>query len=170
LHVEPCRHENAYRFMKGGRALLPVWGKWLIVAVGCGIAEIFTPNFFILWFGAGALVAAVISALGLGVVWQFTGFILASAVLILYTKRISSRWFTKREETKTNIYGLPGKTGYVTRDISEGCPGEVRVGGETWTARSALGARIRTGAKVEVVKVQGVHLVVRGLDESANCE
>ena len=41
--------------MKGGRTLLPVWGKWIVVAVGCVIAEIFTPSFYILWFGGGAL-------------------------------------------------------------------------------------------------------------------
>ncbi len=150
--------------------MLPVWGKWVVVAVGCVIAEIFTPSFYILWFGGGALVAALLAGLGLGVAWQFAGFVVVSAILVIFTKPIASRLFTKREETKTNVYGLIGKAGCVTRDIGDDCPGEVRIGGEIWTARSVPGAAIPSGAKVEVVEVKGVHLVVRALGEEIKCD
>ncbi len=149
--------------------MLPVWGKWVVVAVGCVIAEIFTPSFYILWFGGGALVAALLAGLGFEVAWQFAGFVMVSAALVIFTKPIASRLFTKREETKTNIYGLIGKAGCVTKDIGDDCPGEVRIGGEVWTARSVLGGNIPSGAKVEVVEVKGVRLMVRPLGEEIKC-
>ncbi len=150
---------------------MPAWAVWIIVAVFCAVAEIFTPTFFILWFGVGALVASLLAGLGAGITWQFAGFIVASAILIPSTKRISSRWLGRREETKTNIYGLIGKTGYVTKKIGESCPGQVRVNGEIWTARSASETEIPLGVKIEVLEVQGVHLVVKALEGSViNCE
>ena len=42
---------------------MPEWAGWVIVAVVCGIVEMLTPQFFIAWFGVGAIVAALFSAL-----------------------------------------------------------------------------------------------------------
>ncbi|HHY12109.1 MAG TPA: NfeD family protein [Firmicutes bacterium] len=148
---------------------MPGWAVWIVVAVACVVIEIFTPSFFILWFGVGALVASLAAGLGAGITWQFTVFIATSAALIPSTKRISSQWLSRRKETKTNIYGIVGRTGYVTKDIGESCPGQVRVNGEVWTACSSSETKIASGTKVEVLEVKGVHLVVKALGEQV-CE
>jgi len=143
---------------------LPCWGVWLVVAVVCAIAEIFTTGFFVIWFSAGALVALLLSVFNQGLILQIASFIGISSILILSTKRISSRWISKDREVKTNVYALEGKTGYVIQEIPEGEFGQVRIDGETWTARSESGAKIPCGAKVKVVKVEGVHLVVNSYE------
>ncbi len=71
----------------------------------------------------------------------------------------------KKGGTKTNIYGLVGKRGYVTQGIGESSFGLVRVEGEIWTARGLPGSTIPLGAEVRVLEVKGVHLVVEDLGE-----
>lgn len=143
---------------------LPYWGIWVIVAVGCAIAEIFTSGFFIIWFSGGALVAAVLSLAGVNLNWQIVSFVAVSTVLVLSTKKISSAWFRKGGEVKTNVYALEGMTGYVIQDIPEQSFGQVKVEGEVWAAKSIDGTKIPSGAQVKVVKVEGVHLVVKSFE------
>jgi len=143
---------------------LPHWGIWVMVGAACAIAEIFTSGFFIIWFSGGALVAAVLSLAGANLNWQIVSFVAVSTILVLSTKRLASSWFRKGAEVRTNVYALEGATGYVIQDIPQESFGQVKVGGEVWTARSMDGTKIPLGARVKVVKVEGVHLVVRSFE------
>lgn len=143
---------------------MPHWAGWIVVAVACGIVEMLTPQFFIAWFGAGAIVSALFAWLGAGPVWQFTVFIVASLSLVLSTKRLSSKWFRVEREQKTNVYALQGSPGIVTQAIPEGGTGQVRARNETWTATSEDRTAIPAGVAVTVVRVEGVHLVVHASD------
>ena len=56
---------------------------------------------------------------------------------------------------------MQGKIGVVTRAIGELEPGLVKIGGETWTARSFYDEEpIAEGSRVEVVKIEGVTALV----------
>ena len=140
---------------------MPIWAGWVVVAAICAIVEMATPTFFISWFGVGALVAAVLSLVGLGPAWQVLAFLVVSTALVLSTKRLSSRWFGSDREPRTNVDALIGKAGLVTQTVPENGTGQVRVGGEVWTATSDGGGKIPAGVTVTVVGVVGVHLVVR---------
>ncbi len=140
---------------------MPHWAGWIVVAIVCGIAEMLTPTFFIAWFGVGALFAAVLSLARLGPAWQIAGFVAVSTYLVLSTKRLSSKWFRVDREARTNVYALEGASGLVTQAIPEHGTGQVRVGHEVWTAASDDGRKVPAGVTVAVVKVDGVHLVVR---------
>ena len=53
---------------------------------------------------------------------------------------------------------MQGRIGVVTRPIAELDPGQVKVGGEMWTARSFYdGESIPAGTRVEVVQGRGRH-------------
>ena len=143
---------------------MPHWAGWIIVAVICAIAEMLTPSFFMAWFGVGAVFAALLAATGLGPAWQMSGFIAVSLALVLSTKRLTSKWFKADREARTNVYALEGASGLVTREIPENGTGQVRVGHEIWTATSYGGGKVPAGVTVTVVKVDGVHLVVRAAD------
>ena len=58
-----------------------IWIAWLIIGVGLIIAEIFTLSFFLLWFGVGALAAALAGMLGAPLVLQFAIFAVVSIAL-----------------------------------------------------------------------------------------
>lgn len=143
---------------------MPHWALWIAVAVICGVIEMLTPQFFIAWFGIGALSAALLASLGASGAWQVSAFIVVSLVLVLSTKRLSSRWFRADREQKTNVDALLGQEGLVTKPILQNGTGQVKTRNEIWTALSADNGPIPAGVTVKVVRVEGVHLVVSVLD------
>ncbi|MBE3519128.1 MAG: NfeD family protein [Firmicutes bacterium] len=144
---------------------MPSWAVWIGVGIACVIAEIFTTGFFVFWFGIGAFLAAAASR-WLDLPGQIVLFVASSFVLVISSRRIFGGLSGRAGEVRTNVDALIGTTGYVTEAISgDALPGKVKVGGEIWTAVSEGGMRIPEGAKVSVLRVEGVHLVVRAHDE-----
>jgi len=103
----------------------------------------FTIGFVLLWFGVGALAAALSSFLGAGLPFQFLVFIALSIILTALSRTIFANYFTRRDEPagfKTGAATLPGKVGTVVTS-SRGAlnEGAVKVFGSTWTAYPAEG-------------------------------
>ncbi len=117
-----------------------------------------------IWFGGGALVAATVAKLGLSMEWQFGSFLAVSMALVLSTKRLIFWFQGRRHELKTNVQALYGKEALVTAAIPENGSGQAKVGGDSWSARSVDNRPIPQGVTVQVVKVEGVHLIVRTLE------
>ena len=65
---------------------------------------------------------------------------------------------------KTNSYSIEGKVGKVTIDIEpiEG-KGQVKVGGEAWSAKSADDTYIPKDTEVVIEKIEGVKAIVKPL-------
>lgn len=67
--------------------------------------------------------------------------------------------------TRTNIDALIGKEAAAKTDIDPLDGGVVRLLGEIWLARSEDEKVISEGSKVRVIRVEGVSLIVEGVDE-----
>ena len=138
---------------------------WLGAFVLSGVVEAATAGLTSIWFAAGALVALIATALGAQVWLQVTIFILASAAAIAATRPLVRR-FGKRRKVATNADRVLGRTARVTEEINNLIPtGAVYVDGKTWTARSAGGGPIPSGALVTVLAMEGVKLIVREKEE-----
>ena len=138
---------------------------WLGAFVLFGVVEAATAGLTSIWFAAGALVALIATALGAQVWLQVTIFILASAAAIAATRPLVRR-FGKRRKVATNADRVLGRTARVTEEINNLIPtGAVYVDGKTWTARSAGGGPIPSGAMVTVLAMEGVKLIVREKEE-----
>ena len=70
------------------------WILWTVLGVVLVIAEVFTPGFVLLWFGVGALAAALAAFLGAGLAAQFILFIIISAALTALSRTIFVNYFT----------------------------------------------------------------------------
>src|SRR5436190_20618271 len=141
------------------------WILWLVIGVALIIAEIFTLGFVLFWFGIGALAAAIVGFLGLGLGWQFGAFAFVSIALTAMSRTIFARYLPHNEGNamKSGIDSLPGKIGTVST-ASKGALNEaaVKVFGSTWTAFPVDGdAILAEGEKVEVVEVKGSSIYVR---------
>jgi len=137
------------------------WILWVALAAACLIAEIFTAGFFILWFGVGAAIAAVLAGVGLSMVWQWGTFVIVSAVCLVFSRRFTER-ITKGQKEKVGPDRLINKTGVVLEEINPDTgKGKVRVESEQWRAKSADGEDIDAGTHVYVVKIEGTHLIVK---------
>jgi membrane protein implicated in regulation of membrane protease activity len=143
-----------------------VWIIWVVLGVLLLVAEIFTTGFVMLWFGIGAIVAALASLAGFGYPLQFLLFFFVSLALTVASRTIFTKYFVRRElegGLKTGVEALPGKVGTVVAS-SRGAlhEGAVKVYGSTWTAYPAEGeAELEAGDRVVVESVRGASIYVR---------
>jgi membrane protein implicated in regulation of membrane protease activity len=144
------------------------WILWIVLGAVLIIAEIFTLGFVLLWFGIGALAAALVGWVGFGVGFQFLVFTVISIVLTAMSRTIFVKYFPQDEDAvKTGIDSLPGQIGTVTL-ASKGAlqEGAVKVYGSVWTAFPIDDETpLVEGEKVEVVRVQGSSIYVRSTKE-----
>jgi membrane protein implicated in regulation of membrane protease activity len=150
------------------------WILWAVLGAILIVAEVFTSGFVLLWFGIGALAAALAGIVGidnLGI--QFLIFALISVGLTLASRTIFVNYFS-REKTgdslRTGVDSLPGKIGTVVSS-SRGSmrEGAVKVFGSTWTAYPAEGeSALEAGERVRVESIEGSSIYVRRIDEGTD--
>ena len=138
---------------------------WLGLAAVFSIAELFTAGFFLLPFGIGAAVAALLNVLSVPLGWQWVAFIGASALSLLLLRRVAER-ITHESPQMTGGNRLIGKRGVVIETLDHGSgQGRVRVDREDWRADAPGNEPLAAGTHVIVVRVEGTHLVVRPAEE-----
>ena len=133
-----------------------MWYLWLIAAGIFFIIEIATVGFLIFWLGIGALFAMVASFFTDNLLIQTTVFVISSSVLIPLTKPIVNKYFDDGKTIATNAYSLIGKVGIVTTEINTL---NSTVNGEIWSAKA--NEDIKQGTEVEILKIDGVKLIVK---------
>ncbi len=134
---------------------------WLVIFVVFLVIEIITMGLTTIWFAGGALIAAAISALGLGLPVQITVFLLSSILLLCLTRPIAMKHFNKKIE-KTNAESLIGVDTIVLEEIDAlHGTGKVVVNGIEWSAMADEREDLYVaGSVVTVVGIQGVKLIV----------
>lgn len=138
-----------------------MWCFWLIVAGIFFVFEIITVGFLVFWLGIGALFAMITSIFTDNLIIQTAIFVVSSAILIPLTKPIADKFINKKDSISTNSYSLIGKHGVVTMDINPiEATGQVKVNGEIWSAKTEDETSIAKGTEVEILKIDGVKLVV----------
>jgi membrane protein implicated in regulation of membrane protease activity len=137
------------------------WVVWVVVGVVLLAAEATTTAFVAIYFGVAALAAAGLALLGLAVAVQLVAFGLLAVGALMLTRPALRRTMNRPSGLRTGVDAMQGRIGLVTMPIAELEPGQVKVGGETWTARSYYdGESIAAGSRVEVVRVEGVTALV----------
>lgn len=134
---------------------------WLIIFVACIVIEIISMGLTTIWFAGGALIAAVVAALGIPLWVQIVLFVLVSLVLLYFTRPIAVKYFNK-DRVKTNAESLVGKQAIVISEIDnlQGI-GQVTVEGKEWTARTINdGVTLPAGSVVVIRAISGVKLMV----------
>ena len=143
-----------------------VWILWVVLGVILIVAEIFTSGFVLLWFGAGAIAAALAALVGAGYPLQFLIFFIVSIALTAGSRTIFTNYLMRPADEggyKSGAESLPGQVGTVVA-ASQGAlhEGAVKVYGSTWTAYPAEGEEpLEAGARVVVESVRGASIYVR---------
>ncbi len=135
---------------------------WLIALIVFLVIEAATLGLATIWFAGGALVALIAAMCGAGLGIQMAGFLIVSLVLLIFTRPLAVRFLSK-DTLKTNVDRVIGMEGIVTEEISNlAGTGKVSLGGNIWTARTENeGGTIPADAVVEVLRVEGVKLIVK---------
>lgn len=138
---------------------------WLAALVILLIAEALTLGLTTIWFAGGALIALVAALLGANVWVQLWIFLAVSLVLLIFTRPLALRYMNK-STLKTNVDSLAGEQGIVSETIDNlEATGKVKLNDVFWMARSEDGSIINEGTVVEIVRVDGVKLIVKVKEE-----
>ena len=144
-----------------------LWIFWTVLGAILIIAEIFTTGFVLLWFGIGALAAALAAFIGVSsITAQFLIFAIVSIALTAASRTIFVNYFSREKaggDLKSGVEALPGKIGTVVSS-SRGAlhEGAVKVYGSTWTAFPIEGEEpLEAGDRVVVERIQGASIYVR---------
>ena len=133
---------------------------WLLVAITFAIGEAMTPSLTLIWFSIGAVVLIFLSGFIESILLQVIIFaIISTTLLVTVTKSIVKK--DKTHEYNTNLKAIINKTGTVKNDILPNKTGMVIVDSEELTAISLNEEIIKKDEVIEVVKIEGVKLIVR---------
>ena len=136
---------------------LPSWAVWLLLALVLIGAEALTVEFVLVYFALGAVVAAAVSPF-VDTAGQAVVFAVSSVVLMVLTRRPLLAW-SGRHRKATSIEDIAGESAVVTLTVDNRAnTGQVRVGGEYWTARTPSDADppIPPGVAVRIESIAGV--------------
>ncbi|MEE1737515.1 NfeD family protein [Streptomyces sp. BE147] len=139
---------------------IDAWVWWLIGAVGLGIPLVLTamPEFGM--FAVGAVAAAVVAALGGGIVAQVLVFVVVSVALIAVVRPIAARHRAGQAQYATGIDALKGRQAVVLERVDAG-GGRIKLGGEIWSARTLDSDQsFEPGQQVDVVDIDGATAIV----------
>jgi membrane protein implicated in regulation of membrane protease activity len=138
------------------------WVIWLVAACVLGVAEMHQGGFYLAPFAFGALLAALVGLLGVGVALSAVVFALTSGLAFAGLRPVARRHRRLPPSIRTGAAALVGRPAIVLERIANhegvGC---VRIDGEVWTARSFdEGEVFDPGERVEVVEIRGATALV----------
>lgn len=138
------------------------WWTWVAFGLGLLVVEMMTPGgLFALFFGAGALCVALLTALGAGPAVQWLVFTALSLVLLTTLRgRLQQRL---RGPIRPPVDSLVGQEVVLLQDVPEGGVGKAELRGAPWGARAASGIPLRAGQRCRVERVEGLVLYVRAV-------
>jgi membrane protein implicated in regulation of membrane protease activity len=127
-----------------------------VLAVG----EIFTLSFFLGPIAVAAVAAAIVSLVGAGLGIQWIVFIAVSLASLAVLRPIARRHLRTPGQIRTGTAALVGSRAVVL-DRVDGDGGQVKIGGEVWSARSFDEDHVfEEGARVEVLQIKGATALV----------
>jgi len=144
--------------------LVPVRWIWVALVIIFALIEVFTLGLTTVWFAIAALIMVFLSFIQIPLTVQALIFLVIATLLLIFTRPLAVKKFKIGQE-KTNVDSLIGKHALVVKTIGEFERGEVKINGLIWSARSDDNTEITEGSKCEILRIEGVQLIVRLLME-----
>ena len=134
---------------------------WLILLVVLVAGEAITVGLTFIWFAVGAMGGLLVAVLG-GAVWlQIVVFLLLSALTLILVRPAAAKLLTPGI-SPTNADRVLSQIALVTEEIDNIAEtGQVKLFGQTWTARSENGEVIPAQSRVRILRIEGVKVFVK---------
>ena len=136
-----------------------IWAVIGLIFIG---AEFFVPGVVIIFFGAGALLTALLSTIIPGIKssmgLQILLWLASSGLSLALLRKYLSRVF-RGKTLAMDGSGPSGKTAEVVEGITPETPGRVHYQGTSWKA-SSYSESFEAGDTVEILKQDGLTLIV----------
>ncbi|MFQ5947392.1 MAG: NfeD family protein, partial [Acidimicrobiia bacterium] len=142
---------------------------WIGAALFLALAEIVTAGFFMLPFGIGAAVAALLAWLDVAVAAQWVAFLGVSVVALFGLRRFVR--FEDEDRPTVGATRFLNRRATVLEEIDRvKGTGRVRMETEEWRATTDANTSIPAGVEVRVTGVSGSRLIVAALDQMESTE
>lgn len=116
----------------------------------------------IFWLGISALIVCLLSLFIHNVFVQMAIFLVLSAVLLLLTRPFVEKFVIKKDEKViTNAYSIIGQKAKVIKSMDPVTKlGQIKVGTETWTAKTDNDILLQEGDVVKIDAIDGVKAII----------
>jgi membrane protein implicated in regulation of membrane protease activity len=137
------------------------WLAWVGLALVLAAVEVASVDFVFSMLAGGALAGAAAAALGASFPVQVISSVVVAAILLALLRPVAKRYFAVPEGhggigTRAQV----GRVAQVLETVTEH-DGRVKLGGETWSARTYPGAApCLPGQEVQVVSIEGATAIV----------
>lgn len=139
---------------------MDMWIIWILLAATFAVAEMMTAGFVMGPIALVMLAIAGTAALGLGLPLQIIFFCLGSIGAVMLLRPLAKRHMSTPAELRTGTAALIGAGAVVTMEVN-GESGQIKLSGETWSARALDEETVYpVGAKVEVLDIKGATALI----------
>ncbi len=139
---------------------MDAWVIWMIAAGGLAVGEILTLGFFLGPVAVAALIAGAVALAGGGTAAQLVVFIVATVASLAVLRPIARRHMRTPAQLRTGTAALVGGYAVVLQRVDV-AGGQVKIGGEVWTARPYDEDEVlEPGTRVQVLKIDGATALV----------
>src|SRR3954470_5896287 len=134
---------------------MPDWVIWAIAAGVLATGEILTLTLFLGPIAIAAALAAIVAAVGLPVEVQVAVFLVASVASLAFIRPVAKRHMRTPSRLRSGTAALVGTQALMLETVDRD-HGQVKIGGEVWTARAFDADDVfEPGARVDVMKIEG---------------
>ncbi len=146
------------------------WLAWLALALVLGAIEVASVDFVFVMLAGGALAGAAAAAVGWELPGQVISAVVVAAALLLMVRPIAKRHFMVAGNGGIGTVAQVGRSALVLQTVTEH-DGRVKLGGETWSARTAPDAAVcLPGQEVRVVAIEGATAIVSNVADGQESE
>jgi len=137
------------------------WLAWLGLALVLGAVEAASVDFVFSMLAGGAVAGAAAAALGASFTVQVITSVVVAAALLALVRPLAKRYFAVPEgHGGIGVVAQVGRSALVLQTVTEH-DGRVKLGGETWSARTAPDSAVcLPGQEVRVVSIEGATAIV----------
>jgi membrane protein implicated in regulation of membrane protease activity len=137
------------------------WLAWLGIALVLAAIEAATVDFVFIMLAGGALAGALTAGLGGGLAPQVLVAVAVAGLLLAVVRPLVRRHFVEGEvDHGIGAASLVGREARALSAITD-TEGRVKLGGETWSARTPTGGtECPPGSDVQVIALQGATAIV----------
>lgn len=146
------------------------WLEWLAAALVLGAIEAASVHFVFVMLAGGALAGAVAAALGAPLPVQVITAVVVASALLATVRPFAKRYFTVPDDGGIGSRAQLGRSAQVLETVTEH-DGRIKLGGETWSARTPPGAALcLPGQEVRVVSIEGATAIVSNIADDRELE
>lgn len=140
-----------------------LWWQWVALGFALAALELVTPGgFFVIFFGAGAILVGLLSVMGLGgPLWfQWLLFTVLSVGAMLVFRSRLVRWLRAVQPAEREVDSLVGEVAIPLDEIAPGQVGRAELRGSVWSARNGDTRPLPRGARAVVTRVDGLLITI----------